>query len=129
MRFALTGKEADRKWWLFAAMTGALSMIMLDMTMVGVILPTVQRDLNLSTTALQWVANAYLLAFAAFLPLGGRLADMLDGVRLAAAGMILFAASSAVAGLVESAGGAVAARGPRGGGGGPMNPPPPARGG
>jgi EmrB/QacA subfamily drug resistance transporter len=110
MRFALTGKEADRKWWLFAAMTGALSMIMLDMTMVGVILPTVQRDLNLSTTALQWVANAYLLAFAALLPLGGRLADMLDGVRLAAAGMILFAASSAVAGVVESAGWLIAAR-------------------
>lgn len=47
-----------RRWWLFAATTGSLSMILLDTTMVGVILPTVQRELDLSTAALQWVANA-----------------------------------------------------------------------
>jgi EmrB/QacA subfamily drug resistance transporter len=110
MRVAPRPREANRKWWLLAAMTGAASMIMLDVTMVGVILPTVQRDLNLSTTALQWVANAYLLAFAALLPVFGRLADLVDAVWLAAVGMVLFALAAAVGGLAESGGALLAAR-------------------
>jgi len=50
--------DANRRWWVLVAMTGSLSMVLLDTTMVGVALATIQRDLNMSTVALQWVANA-----------------------------------------------------------------------
>ena len=111
-----------RRWWIFAATTGSLSMILLDTTMVGVILPTVQRELDLSTAALQWVANAYLLTLAAFVAVGGRLADMFDPVRLFAAGVTGFALASAAAGIAPSGEALIAARAVQGVGAAVMMP-------
>ena len=48
----------NRKWWILATMTGSLSMVLLDETVVSVALPTIQRDLQMSQNGLQWVVNA-----------------------------------------------------------------------
>jgi EmrB/QacA subfamily drug resistance transporter len=89
----------SRKWLTLVAMTGALSMILIDATVVSVALPTIQRDLDLSTTSLQWVVNAYLLTLAGFVAVGGRLSDDLGRVRLFIVGVSVFALASAGAGL------------------------------
>jgi MFS family permease len=52
----------SRRWWILAAMTGTLSMMLLDSTVVSVALPSIQADLDMGQTELQWVVNAYLLA-------------------------------------------------------------------
>jgi len=80
-------------------MTGALSMILIDETVVSVALPSIQRSLELSSTQLQWVVNAYLLTLAAFVALGGRLSDMIGRVPVFLIGVIVFISASATAGL------------------------------
>jgi MFS family permease len=57
-------------------MTGTLSMMMLDSTVVSVALPSIQADLDLGQTELQWVVNAFLLALAVFVGVAGRISDM-----------------------------------------------------
>src|SRR5919205_4457754 len=83
-------------------MTGSLSMVLLDETIVGVALPTIQRDLDLSPGGLQWVVNAYLLVFAVLVAVGGRLADMFNRVHVFLAGAAVFVAASASAGMAAS---------------------------
>ena len=61
-------------------MTGSLSMIMLDQTVVTVALPSMSRDLHLSADAQQWVVNAYVLAMAALVACGGKLGDLIGRV-------------------------------------------------
>ena len=56
-------------------MTGSLSMIMLDQTVVSVSLPTIQEDLGIGETGLQWIINSYILAIASLVALGGRIGD------------------------------------------------------
>ena len=60
-----------RSWLILVAMTGSLSMIMLDQTVVSVALPTMARDLPLSASGTQWIVNAYVLAMAAAVAIGG----------------------------------------------------------
>lgn len=96
---ALRVTDTNRRWWVLVAMTGALSMIMLDTTVVTVALPSIQNDLGLTQTELQWVVNAYLLALAALVPLAGRLADMFDRVKVFNLGVVIFAVSSATCAL------------------------------
>lgn len=86
----------NRKWWVLGTMTLALSMILIDQTVVSVALPTIQRELDVSQTGLQWVVNAYLLAIAAFVAVGGRIGDMFGNDRIFKLGAIVFIASSAV---------------------------------
>lgn len=88
-----------RRGLVLVAMTGALSMVMLDATVVGVALPTIQRDLGLSATGQQWVMNAYLLTMAAFVALAGWLADRVGRIKTFNAGVVVFVAASAAAGL------------------------------
>jgi EmrB/QacA subfamily drug resistance transporter len=94
--------EANRKWWICGTMTLALSMILIDQTVVSVALPSIQRDLDTSQTALQWVVNAYLLAIAAFVAVGGRVADILGTDRIFKLGAGVFVAASAACGLADS---------------------------
>jgi EmrB/QacA subfamily drug resistance transporter len=94
--------DANRKWWVLGTMTLALSMILIDQTVVSVALPTIQRELDVSQTGLQWVVNAYLLAIAAFVAVGGRIGDMFGNDRIFKVGAIVFIASSAVCGLAGS---------------------------
>ncbi len=111
---AVAVKPDRRRWWVLATMTGALSMIMIDQTVVSVALPTMQRDLGLSVPGVQWVVNAYLLVLAVLVALGGRVADLLGAERTFRAGSALFVLSSALCGLASSEGAIIAARGLQG---------------
>jgi EmrB/QacA subfamily drug resistance transporter len=91
--------ERNRKWWTLGAMCFALFMIMLDNTVVNVALPSIQESLNASLSDLEWTINAYTLTFAVLLVTGGRLGDIFGRRRMFLAGVVLFAASSATAGL------------------------------
>jgi EmrB/QacA subfamily drug resistance transporter len=77
-------------------------MIVLDVTIVGVALPSIREDLGFSETSLAWVVNAYLLTFGGFLLLGGRLGDLFGHRRLFVAGIALFTAASLACGLATS---------------------------
>ena len=72
----------NRKWWILATMTGALSMVLIDETAVSVALPTIQRDLHMSPSGLQWVVNSYLLTLACCAAVGGRLGELLGQARM-----------------------------------------------
>jgi EmrB/QacA subfamily drug resistance transporter len=100
----------NRKWWILATMTGALSMVLIDETVVSVALPAIQRDLHLSQTGLQWVVNAYLLALASFVAVGGRLGELFGQARLFRIGAALFLAASVGCGLAQSGVWIIAAR-------------------
>ena len=94
---------APRRWLTLLAMTGSLSMIMLDVTVVGVSLPAIQQDLGLSAGQLQWVVNAYILALASLVALGGRAADSYGKVPAFVTGMVVFAGASVACGFASGA--------------------------
>ena len=104
------------------AMTGSLSMIFLDATVVGVALPTIQVDLNLTTSSAAWIVNGFLLAFASSLALGGRIADRFGRLRVFRFAMLLFAAASLLCGIAQSAAWLIAARAVQGIAAGMMQP-------
>jgi EmrB/QacA subfamily drug resistance transporter len=94
--------EENSKWWTLAAMCFALFMIMLDNTVVNVALPSIQSDLNASISGLEWTINGYTLSFAVLIATGGRLGDILGRRRVFLIGVVLFAGSSATAGLAPT---------------------------
>ena len=83
-------------------MTGSLAMIMLDQTVVSVALPAMSSDLSLSPTGAQWVVNAYVLAMAALVALGGRLGDRFGGVTTFRIGVLIFFLASVGCGLAPA---------------------------
>ena len=85
-------------------------MIVLDVTIVGVALPSIREDLGFSESSLAWVANAYLLTFGGFLLLAGRLGDLFGQRRLFLAGLAVFTSASLVCGLATTQGMLVGAR-------------------
>ena len=89
----------ERKWWTLIAVCVAIFMLLLDITVVNVALPSIQRALHSSFQDLQWVVDAYSLTLAAFLLTGGALADLLGRRLLFTIGLVVFTASSAVCGL------------------------------
>ncbi len=91
--------DTNRKWWTLGAMCFALFMIMLDNTVVNVALPSIQKDLGASISGLEWTINGYTLSFAVLLATGGRLGDIFGRRRMFIIGVIVFALSSATAGL------------------------------
>jgi len=97
---------------LLLALTGL--MLILDLTITNVALPSIQRALRMTPQGLQWVVNAYALGYGGFLLLGGRLADRLGRRRVFLAGVAVFTLASLVGGLAPSAGVLVAARGLQG---------------
>jgi EmrB/QacA subfamily drug resistance transporter len=104
----------NRKWWILATMTGALSMVLIDETAVSVALPTIQRDLHMSPSGLQWVVNSYLLTLACCVAVGGRLGELLGQARMFRLGSVAFVAASAGCGLAGSGAWLIAARGAQG---------------
>jgi EmrB/QacA subfamily drug resistance transporter len=94
--------DDNRKWWTLGAMCFALFMIMLDNTVVNVALPSIQRDLGASISGLEWTVNGYTLSFAVLLATGGRLGDIFGRRRMFMLGVIIFALSSATAGLAQN---------------------------
>jgi EmrB/QacA subfamily drug resistance transporter len=97
-------------------------MVILDVSVVNVALPSIRNDLGFSGAGLQWVVNAYTLTFAGFLLLGGRMADLLGRRRVFVGGLLLFATASLVGGLASSQGMLIAARAAQGLGGAIISP-------
>jgi len=91
-----------RRWSALALIVTAQFMVILDVAIVNVALPSIKSDLGFSETSLQWVISAYAILFGGALLLGGRLADLLGRRRLFVAGLALFAASSLLCGLAWS---------------------------
>jgi EmrB/QacA subfamily drug resistance transporter len=92
----------ERKWWTLIAVCVAIFMLLLDITVVNVALPSIQRDLHSSFSDLQWVVNAYALTLAAFLLTGGAVSDLVGRKKVFLAGLVVFTCSSAVCGLSSS---------------------------
>jgi EmrB/QacA subfamily drug resistance transporter len=121
MRARLFAPE-NRKWWTLAAVAVGLFMIMLDNTVVNVALPSIQKDLGISISELEWVVNAYALTFGVLLLTGGKLADMLGRRSIFIAGLVIFTGASLWCGLAGSAASLIAARTVQGIGAALMNP-------
>jgi len=92
----------ERKWWTLIAVSVAIFMLLLDITVVNVALPDIQRSLHSSFADLQWVVNAYSLTLAAFLLTAGALADRFGRRLVFVTGLVVFTASSAACGLAGS---------------------------
>jgi EmrB/QacA subfamily drug resistance transporter len=102
--------DENRKWWTLGALSFALFMIMLDNTVVNVALPSIQRDLGIGLSQLEWTVNAYALTFAVLMLTGGKLADFLGRKRIFLIGLVIFTASSLACGLATSGGMLIGAR-------------------
>ena len=104
------GTRSDRRWLVLAVIVAAQFMVVLDVAIVNVALPSIKNDLNFSQESLQWVITAYAIFFGGVLLLGGRLADLLGRRRLFMAGLALFTVSSLLDGLAWSEGSLIAFR-------------------
>src|SRR5438477_641725 len=103
--------EQNRKRWLaLAVIVAAQFMVVLDVAIVNVALPSIKTDLHFNQENLQWVITAYAILFGGALLLGGRLADLLGRRRLFVAGIVLFTVSSLLDGLAWSEGSLIAFR-------------------
>jgi EmrB/QacA subfamily drug resistance transporter len=102
---------SDRRKWLALALLSVVQfMVVLDIAIVNVALPSIKVDLGFSQENLQWVISAYALVFGGFLLLGGRAADLLGRRRLFLAGLVVFTLSSLLAGFAWSEASLIAAR-------------------
>src|SRR5919199_2533103 len=90
-----------RKWWTLAAVCTGVFMLLLDITIVNVALPDIQRAFHASLSDLQWTIDAYALTLAAFLLTAGSLADLLGRRLLFATGLSIFTAGSLACGLAD----------------------------
>src|SRR5437763_9279830 len=104
------GGHDRRRWAALAIIVAAQFMVVLDVAIVNVALPSIRTDLNFSQESLQWVITAYSIFFGGVLLLGGRLADLLGRRRLFVAGLALFTISSLLDGLAWSEGSLIAFR-------------------
>src|SRR5881397_888578 len=111
-----------RKWLALALLSAVQFMVVLDIAIVNVALPSIKVDLGFSQEDLQWVISAYTLVFGGFLLLGGRAADLLGRRAVFMTGLILFAGSSLVAGLATTQGEIIGARAVQGLGGALLSP-------
>jgi EmrB/QacA subfamily drug resistance transporter len=109
-------------WATLAVLAVAQFIVVLDVTIVNVALHNIQSDLHFSADSLQWVISAYTLLFGGFLLLGGRAADLLGPRRMFIAGLVLFGATSLLAGLATSPGFLIGARAVQGLGGAMLSP-------
>jgi EmrB/QacA subfamily drug resistance transporter len=112
----------NKKWWTLAAVSVGLFMIMLDNTVVNVALPSMRRSLHMSLSELEWVVAGYALTFAAFMLIGGKLADFLGRRLVFMIGLAVFTAASLACGLAPNGGFLIGARIVQGLGGALMNP-------
>jgi EmrB/QacA subfamily drug resistance transporter len=107
---AAVGEKDRRRWLALAVIVAAQFMVVLDVAIVNVALPSIKTDLHFSQESLQWVITAYSIFFGGVLLLGGRLADLLGRRRLFMAGLLLFTISSLLDGLAWSEGSLIAFR-------------------
>ncbi|MDX6424488.1 MAG: hypothetical protein QOI67_1959 [Gaiellaceae bacterium] len=114
--------SSNRKWWTLGAVAVGLFMIMLDNTVVNVAVPSIQRDLGVGLSELQWIVTGYALSFAALMLTGGKLADMLGRRRIFVIGIVIFTISSLFCGVAQSGESLIAWRIVQGVGAALMNP-------
>jgi EmrB/QacA subfamily drug resistance transporter len=100
----------QRRWWALVLLALAQFMVILDVTVVNVALPSIGADLHLDRASLTWVVTAYTLCFGGLMLLGGRMADTLGRRRMFLAGLGLFTAASAASGLAQAGQVLIAAR-------------------
>src|SRR2546421_5606605 len=100
----------SNRWAALALVVAAQFMVVLDISIVNVALPTIKSDLGFSEASLQWVISAYAIVFGGFLLLGGRLADLLGRRKMFMTGVALFSLASLLSALSSSAGALVGAR-------------------
>ena len=93
----------ERKWWTLIAVSVGIFMLLMDITIVNVALPDIQRELHASFHELQWVVNAYALSLAALLLTAGSIADRVGRRRLFAVGLVIFTLASLTCGLSSGA--------------------------
>ena len=101
-RVGATGRWDTRLWLMLIVMCGVLLLDGLDVSMVGVALPSIRSSLHLSTSQLQWVVSGYVLGYGGFLLLGGRMADLFGRKRTLMAALTVFVVASAVAAVVDN---------------------------
>ena len=112
----------SRKWWTLGAVAFGLFMIMLDNTVVNVALPSIQRDLGIGLSELEWIVTGYALAFAVLMLIGGKLGDAYGRRRLFVIGMAIFTLASLWCGLAGSGTELIMARVVQGAGAALMSP-------
>src|SRR3954451_19709735 len=112
----------NKKWWTLAAVSVGLFMIMLDNTVVNVALPSMRSSLHMSLSELEWVVAGYALTFAAFMLIGGKLADFIGRRLFFMVGLAVFTGASLACGLASNGGFLIGARIVQGLGGAMMNP-------
>src|SRR5512139_1889005 len=101
-RGGMTTTPDPRRWWALFLLCTAQFLIILDTSIVGIALPALQRALGFDAAGLQWIFNAYVVAFGGLLLLGGRLADLFGPRRLFGTGFVVLTVSSLVAGLATT---------------------------
>src|SRR6266545_4103003 len=122
MRPGMNGPDPKR-WRALAVLSVAYLMVVLDIAIVNVALPSIQKDLHFSSTEnLQWIVSGYALTFGGFLLLGGRLGDLLGRRRIFMVGLALFAVTSLLAGLSTSSAMLIGARVAQGAAGAILSP-------
>jgi EmrB/QacA subfamily drug resistance transporter len=109
-----TRAHAVNPWLVLVLVCLAQFMVILDATIVNVALPSIQADLGLSESSLQWIVNAYALLFGGFLLLGGRAGDLIGRKRVFLAGLVVFTAASLLCGLANGETWLIVARGTQG---------------
>jgi EmrB/QacA subfamily drug resistance transporter len=108
--FPTRERVGGSRWVALALIVTAQFMVILDVAVVNVALPSIKADLGFSQSSLQWVVSAYAIVFGGTLLLGGRLADLFGRRRMFISGLVLFAVTSLLCGLAWSAGSLVAFR-------------------
>jgi EmrB/QacA subfamily drug resistance transporter len=94
--------SSTQKWWTLFAASLAVFMTAVDNTVVNVALPSIQRDLGLGQSALEWIVNGYILAFAGLLLTGGKLGDLYGRKRVFLLGLVVFTGASLLGGFAET---------------------------
>jgi EmrB/QacA subfamily drug resistance transporter len=115
-------EQSRNRWIALAVIVAAQFMVVLDVAIVNVALPSIKDDLGFSEASLQWVITAYAIMFGGVLLLGGRMADLLGRRRLFIVGLVLFTTASLLSGLAWSEGSLIVFRALQGLGGGLLSP-------
>ena len=110
LAYSQTTESDRRRWTALMVVCLAQLMIVLDVTIVNVALPSIQRDLHFSQSNLTWVVNAFLVTFGSLLLLAGRIGDLAGRKRVFLAGLVTFTAASLLCGIAPSQGALIAAR-------------------
>ena len=97
-----TSAPDPRRWWALFLLCTAQFLVILDTSIVGIALPALQRALGFDAAGLQWIFNAYVVAFGGLLLLGGRLADLFGPRRLFGTGFVVLTAASLIAGIATT---------------------------